>query len=119
MHERMQRTCRAARKLRTYSRSCDASDCEPVQAVVIAALEEHLYAGEHQHGAEDAYPAAFVVLTSLLGGAMTWKLSRPSDCLGPVARWVQLSVYASKLSMLLVPQVQSQHLFGTSPSSSG
>ena len=76
-----------------------------MQAVVVAALEEHLYAGEHQHGAEDAYPAAFVVLTSLLGAAMTWKLSRPGQCLGPVARWVQLSVYASKLSMLLVPQV--------------
>ena len=76
-----------------------------LQAVVVAALEEHLYAGEHQHGAEDAYPAAFVVLTSLLGAAMTWKLSRPTDRLGPVARWVQLSVYSSKLSMLLVPQV--------------
>ena len=77
----------------------------PLQAFVVAALEEHLYAGEHKHGAEDAYPAAFVVMTSILGAAMTRRLSSGEDVWARWARWAQLSVYGSKLAMLLVPQV--------------
>ena len=76
-----------------------------LQAYTVAALEEHLYAGEHQHGAEDAYPAAFVVLTSILGAAMTRRLTQKQDGASRCARWAQLSVYGAKLAMLIVPQV--------------
>ena len=77
---------------------------------MVAVLEEHLYAGEHQHGAEDAYPAAFVVLTSIMGAAMTRRLTQGQDPVSRYARWAQLSLHGAKLAMLIVPQVGAQQL---------
>ena len=87
-----------------------------MQALVVAVLEEHLYAGEHRHGAEDAYPAVFVALTSILGAAMARRLTAGPEPSSRWARWLQLSVYGSKLTMLLVPQVSVQLLMQAAPS---
>lgn len=64
-------------------------------------LEERLYAGEHS---VEMYPAYLVLLTSMLGAAVTSRLSGTGR-LAPLASYVLHCIFASKLTMLLVPQV--------------
>ena len=78
-----------------------------LQAVLVALLEEHLYAGEHEHGSDEMYPAFLVVLTSVLGLAMTNHLVTHLDRVGPIAAWGLYCVHGSKLAMLLLPEVRS------------
>ena len=81
--------------------------CWGLQAVLVALLEEHLYAGEHEHGSDDMYPAFLVVLTSGLGWAMTHHLVTHLERLGPAAAWVLYCIHGSKLAMLLLPEARS------------
>ena len=74
------------------------------QAVVVAAMEENLFAGVHEDGGDDMYPAVFVVLTSALGLALTRKLQ--AGCrVGVAASWLAQCIYVAKLSMLAIPEV--------------
>ena len=71
----------------------------------MALLEEHLYAGEHETGGDDMYPAFLVVLTSGVGLAATRHMATHLMRLGPLATWALYCIHASKLAMLLLPQV--------------
>ncbi|KAK9824524.1 hypothetical protein WJX72_011089 [[Myrmecia] bisecta] len=75
------------------------------QAVVMAALEEHLYAGDHAEGSAEMYPAYLVVLTSGLGIAVARKL-RDAKRVGEVASWGLQCIYGAKLAMLLLPEAK-------------
>lgn len=66
-------------------------------------LEERLYSGEHS---VEMYPAYLVLLTSGLGAAVTTRLSGTGR-LAPLTSWPLHCIFASKLAMLLVPQVCS------------
>ncbi len=74
------------------------------QAVVVAAMEENLFAGVHEDGGDDMYPAVFVVLTSALGLALTRKL-QAGFRIGVAASWLAQCIYVAKLSMLAIPEV--------------
>lgn len=76
------------------------------QAALVALLEEHLYAGEHEQGSDEMYPAFLVVLTSGLGLAMTRHLALELDRLGPISAWAAYCIHGSKLAMLLLPEVR-------------
>ena len=81
-----------------------------LQAVLVAALEENLYGGVHDDGDEHIYPAAFVVLTSLLGFYVVSRLQLNAK-LGPAAAWLTKCIYVAKLSVLLIPEVsKAPHL---------
>lgn len=69
-------------------------------------LEEHLYAGEHEGGAVEMYPAYLVLLTSGLGALLTARLAAARR-LGRPASWALHCIFASKLAMLLVPQARA------------
>jgi hypothetical protein len=75
-----------------------------MQAVVVAALEENLFAGAYADFEVDMYPAAFVVLTSALGLSVVRKLHR-AGCVGVAASWLLQCIYVAKLSMLAIPEV--------------
>ena len=69
-------------------------------------LEEHLYAGEHEDGAAaEMYPGYLVLLTSAAGATLTHRLARARR-LSRVAAWALHCVFASKLTMLLVPEAR-------------
>ncbi len=69
-------------------------------------LEEHLYAGEHEDGvAADMYPGYLVLLTSAAGATLTHRLASAGR-LSRVAAWALHCVFASKLTMLLVPEAR-------------
>ena len=75
-----------------------------LQAVVVAALEENLYGGVHDDEDEHIYPAAFVVLTSLLGFYVVSRLQLNAK-VGPAAAWLTKCIYVAKLSVLIIPEV--------------
>ena len=52
----------------------------------------------------EMYPAVMVLLTSALGMAVAQRLKSQAS-LGPLTAWLLLCMYASKLAMLLLPQV--------------
>lgn len=70
----------------------------------MAALEENLYAGTFDDVEADMYPAAFVVLTSVLGVCMVRKLQH-SGRLRVAVSWLLQCIYVAKLSMLAIPEV--------------
>lgn len=76
------------------------------QAVVVAAMEENLFAGVHEDGGDDMYPAAFVVLTSAMGLALTRKV-QAGFRVGVAASWLVQCIYVAKLSMLAIPEVRA------------
>ena len=71
------------------------------QAGLLMVLEERLYAGEHS---VEMYPAYLVLLTSMLGAAVTTRLSGTGR-IAPLTSYALHCIFASKLTMLLVPQV--------------
>lgn len=72
----------------------------------MAAVEENLYAGVHEEIHDgDMYPAAFVVLTSALGVALTRKL-QAGGRVGAAAAWLAQCIHVAKLSMLAIPEVR-------------
>ena len=75
-----------------------------LQAVVVAALEENLYGGVHDDEDEHIYPAAFVVLTSLVGFYVVSRLQLNAK-IGPAAAWLTKCIYVAKLSVLIIPEV--------------
>ncbi len=75
-----------------------------LQAVVVVAIEENLFAGTFEDVEADMYPAAFVVLTSTLGVCMVRKLQR-GGLLGIASAWLLQCIYLAKLSMLAIPEV--------------
>lgn len=77
-----------------------------LQAVVVAALEENLHGGVHDDEDEHIYPAAFVVLTSVLGFYIVSRLQLNGK-VGPAAAWLTKCIYVAKLSVLLIPEVKS------------
>ncbi len=76
------------------------------QAGLIFAVEERLYSGEHEDMATAAYPAFLVLASSGLGIAVTAHLAN-AQRVGVVTAWLLHVVYASKLAMLLVPEVRA------------
>lgn len=95
-----------------------AANARMLQAVLVALLEEHLYAGEHEQGSDDMYPAFLVVLTSSIGLAATRHLSAHMGRIGPFACWALYCIHGSKLAMLLLPEVScvsTPPLFGAFP----
>ncbi|KAK9785342.1 hypothetical protein WJX73_005937 [Symbiochloris irregularis] len=74
------------------------------QAAVVALLEEHLYAGEHEIGSDDVYPAFLVVLTSAVGIAMTHHMAAHMGRLDELSAWLLYCIYGSKCAMLLLPE---------------
>ena len=77
-----------------------------LQAVVVAALEENLYGGVHDDEDEHIYPAAFVVLTSLVGFYVVSRLQLNAK-VGPAAAWLTKCIYVAKLSVLIIPEVST------------
>ena len=77
-----------------------------LQAVVVAALEENLYGGAHDDEDEHIYPAAFVVLTSLVGFYVVSRLQLNAK-VGPAAAWLTKCIYVAKLSVLIIPEVST------------
>ena len=75
-----------------------------LQAVLVAALEENLYAGVQDDADDHIYPAAFVVLTSALGFYTVSKLQLCGQ-VGPAASWLTKCIYVAKISILLIPEV--------------
>ncbi|CAK0743676.1 hypothetical protein CVIRNUC_001488 [Coccomyxa viridis] len=75
------------------------------QAVVVAALEENLYGGVHDDEDEHIYPAAFVVLTSLVGFYVVSRLQLNAK-VGPAAAWLTKCIYVAKLSVLIIPEAR-------------
>ncbi len=71
-------------------------------------MEERLYSGEHEDMVSAAYPAFLVLASSGLGIALTARLSQAGR-IGEIATWGLHCIYASKLAMLLVPQVRHLH----------
>lgn len=67
-------------------------------------MEENLFAGVHEDGSDDMYPAVFVVLTSAMGLALTRKL-QAGGRVGVAASWFVQCIYVAKLSMLAIPEV--------------
>jgi len=72
-----------------------------VQAAMVAFVEEHLFAGPH--GEEEMYPAYMVLATSLFGMTVAHRM-KSAGKLSSWGAWVCHSCYASKLSMLAVPE---------------
>eukprot|EP00884_Botryococcus_braunii_P004652 jgi/Botrbrau1/14188/Bobra.182_3s0121.1 len=64
-----------------------------VQAGLVATLEEHLYAGQHETGSEEMYPAFLVLLTSGLGLAAIHKLEAGGPCRAPCCLGLPMHLY--------------------------
>ncbi len=78
------------------------------QAVVIAVLEEHLYAGDYLEVTFDVhpmFPASLVVATSLMGMYVTRRLQERGK-IGVKAGFVVECVYGAKVSMIFVPETR-------------
>jgi len=85
--------------------SHEMSLCVTVQVLLVSFLEEHLYNGVD--GVEgEIYPAAMVLGTSALGIAVLQRLKRLGRA-GRLPCWLGQSMYAAKLSMLVLPQASS------------
>ena len=72
--------------------------------MLVAALEENLYGGVQDDADNHIYPAAFVVLTSVLGLYIVSKLQLNGQ-VGPAAAWLTKCIYVAKLAILLIPEV--------------
>lgn len=77
-----------------------------VQAGLLFVVEERLYSGEHEDMVSAAYPAFLVLASSGLGIALTARLAK-ADRVGIITAWALHCIYASKLAMLLVPDVSA------------
>lgn len=74
-----------------------------MQAVIIAEAEKQLYLGTGEVQGE-MYPAIMVIGTSVLGVATTHRL-KSEKVLGHWTAWLVFSIFASKLVLLILPQV--------------
>lgn len=80
------------------------------QAAALVALEEWLYAGDHEDltlNIHPMYPAFLVVATSALGLLMGRRLGR-GGVVGEGTAYMLQCAYAAKLSMLVLPGVRWQ-----------
>ena len=78
------------------------------QAAALVALEEWLYAGDHEDltlNIHPMYPAFLVVATSALGLAMARRLGR-GGAVGEGTAYLLQCAYAAKLAMLVLPGVR-------------
>lgn len=75
------------------------------QAAVLAALEEHLYAGAHDEGSGTLYPAYLLAATAAAGWLVARWLKR-HGFVGHYGCWAMQCVCVSKLAVLVVPEVR-------------